>query len=124
MFVHLSNHLRNKSRERVEEITGVSPKTPSTAVDESIDYTDDTQSTTYTVSTIFSDNNNSSPLSRSQVSKYRSHDNGGGSSPNGGTNIYFNEVNKLSKTIDENISKTNEMVLSSLSSSLSSLLSS
>lgn len=116
MFVHLTNHLRNKSRERVEEITGVSPKTPST-VDESIDHTDDTQSTTGTVSTTFSDNHNSgmlgSPL-RSQVNKYRSHDNGG-SSPN----IYFNEVNKLSKAIDDNKDKTNEMVLSSSSLLLS-----
>jgi len=116
MFVHLTNHLRNKSRERVEEITGVSPKTPST-VDESIDHTDDTQSTTGTVSTIFSDNHNSSPLSR-QVNKYRSNDNGGGQSPN----IYFNEVHKLSKAIDDNKDKTNEMVSPS-SSLLLSLLS-
>ena len=109
MFVHLSNHLHNKSRERVEEITGVSPKTPTT-VDESIEHTDDTQSTTGTVSTVFSDNYNSSPLSR--VNKYRSHDNGG-KSP---TNIYFNEVNKLSKAIVDNKDKTNEMVSSSSTS--------
>ena len=110
MFVNLSNHLRNRSRERVAEVTGGSSKI--TTVYEVNDYTDDTNSRSSSASSSASttptcfESSTKSQYPRSTpmveivtngrgINSYRIQDNGG-TSPN----MYLNEVTAIRKAIE------------------------